>query len=208
MTTLAQTNTSVLSEFVGGSTPEVAMMIGIGLVKESDAVFFQYMGEDQKPNALMLPMSGKPLTRMANVKLAGIDIAEEVGEFNSTKLNLYLQSSQGNIVMLTSGLTTIWSQCIITGLMGLFSTGNLEFAFQLDSWKGTSKMRPCFAAIRSGDLKISDQDLYDQLAEARSNRDKEKVNDIMRDSVSILKQAISLNEVEVAVVDNPDTNEF
>ena len=69
-------------------------------------------------------------------------------------------------------------------------------------------MRPCFAAIRSGDLKISDQDLYDQLAEARSNRDKEKVNDIMRDSVSILKQAISLNEVEVAVVDNSDTNEF
>lgn len=200
-TVVNQDNSALLAEFVGGQTPEIAMMIGIGVVKDSDAVFFQYMGDDQQPNALMLPVSGKPLTRLANVKLSGIDIAEGVGEFNSTKLNLFLQSSQGKTVMLTSGLTTIWSQCIITALMGMFETGNLSLAFQLDSWKGNSKMRPCFAAIRSGDVKMSDQDLYDQLAEARSDRNKEKVEAIMRDSVSILKHAISPQEVEVAIVD-------
>ena len=79
------------------------MMIGVGLVKDSEAVFFQYLGEEQTPSALMMP-SGKPLTRLANVTLAGIDIAEDIGEFKSTKLNLFLQSVQGRVVMLTSGL--------------------------------------------------------------------------------------------------------
>ena len=93
-------NAALLSEFSGGSSSDVAMMIGVGLVKDTEAVFFQYLGEEQQPSALMLP-SGKPLTRLANVTLAGIDIAEEVGEFKSTKLNLFLQSSQGRVVMLT-----------------------------------------------------------------------------------------------------------
>ena len=52
---------SVLSEFVGGSTSDVAMMIGVGLVKDSDAVFFQYLGEEQSPRALTIPTSGKPV---------------------------------------------------------------------------------------------------------------------------------------------------
>ena len=200
---------SVLTEFVGGETPDVAMMIGIGTVKESDAVFFQYRGEDQLPQALMYPESGKPITRMKNVKLAGVDVAKDVGEFKSTKLNLFLESSAGKTIMLTSGLTTIWSQCIVTGLMGMFETGNLEFAFQLDTWKGTSKMRPCFAAIRSGDLKMTDQDLYEQLAEARGNRDQKKITAIMTDSIAILNHAISPQEVEVAIVEtNVEEGEF
>ena len=38
MTTLAKIdNTAILAEFTGGSTTDVAMMIGIGLVKDSDA---------------------------------------------------------------------------------------------------------------------------------------------------------------------------
>ena len=85
-------NAALLSEFSGGASSDVAMMIGVGLVKDTEAVFFQYLGEEQQPSALMLP-SGKPLTRLANVTLSGIDIAEEVGEFKSTKLNLFLQSS-------------------------------------------------------------------------------------------------------------------
>ena len=85
---------SLLEEFTGGSDGSVEMMIGVGLVKDSDAVFFQYMGEEQQPTALMMP-SGRPLTRLANVTLAGIDVADDIGEFKSTKLNLFLQSSQG-----------------------------------------------------------------------------------------------------------------
>ena len=72
---------NLISEFSGGSASDIEMMIGIGLVKDSDAVFFQYMGEEQQPQALMLP-SGRPLTRLANVRLHSIDIAENVGEFN------------------------------------------------------------------------------------------------------------------------------
>ena len=103
--TVTTADQSLLAEFSGGAAGDVEMMIGIGLVKDSDAVFFQYMGEEQT-KALMLD-SGKPLTRLGNVTLTGISIAEDVGEFKSTKLNLYLQSSQGRTIMLTSGLATI-----------------------------------------------------------------------------------------------------
>ncbi len=207
MTTSALTtdNASLLAEFTGGSTTDVSMMIGIGLVKDSDAVFFQYMGEEQQPVALMLPSSGKPLTRLSNVRLSGIDIAEDVGEFKSTKLNLFLESTQGRTVMLTSGLNTIWSQCVITALMGMFNSYDLETSFTLDSWKGNSKMRPCFAAIRLGTEKVSDQMLYDQLAEARSDRDTIRVQQIMRDSVEILRHATSPNDVLDVVVTDETT---
>ena len=126
MTNLATyDNAALVSEFAGGTSTDVSMMIGIGLVKDSEAVFFQYLGEEQTPSALMMP-SGRPLTRLANVTLAGIDVADDIGEFKSTKLNLFLQSSQGRVVMLTSGLTTIWSQCVLNALMGLYQSYDLN----------------------------------------------------------------------------------
>ena len=129
MTTTAITNVSaaqLIEEFAGGQQSSVDMMIGVGLVKDSEAVFFQYTGEDANSAALMLP-SGKPLTRLANVRLAGIDIAEDVGEFNSTKLNLYLSLPKSGHHA-DSGLNTIWSQCIVTGLMGLYGSYDLSSA--------------------------------------------------------------------------------
>ena len=198
---LSVDNTSVLAEFAGGQSSDIAMMIGIGLVKDSEAVFFQYVGDEQTPQALMLP-SGKPLTRMNNVRLAGISIATDIGEFKSTKLNLVLESSAGNQIMMTSGLSTIWSQCVITSLMGMFNSYDLATPFQLDTWKGTSKMRPCFAAIRCQGQKISDQMLYDQLREARSDRDNAKVTAIMTDSVDILSAAISQEQVNVTIIED------
>ena len=206
---LSVDNTSVLAEFAGGQSSDIAMMIGIGLVKDSEAVFFQYVGDEQTPQALMLP-SGKPLTRMNNVRLAGISIATDIGEFKSTKLNLVLESSAGNQIMMTSGLSTIWSQCVITALMGMFNSYDLATPFQLDTWKGTSKMRPCFAAIRCQGQKISDQMLYDQLREARSDRDSAKVTAIMTDSVDILSAAISQEEVSVSIIEDEkvDTEMF
>ena len=197
---LTADNSAVLAEFAGGQqTSDVAMMIGIGLVKESEAVFFQYIGDDQKPTALMLP-SGKPITRFSNITLAGIDIAEDVGEFKSTKLNLYLESNQGRVVMLTSGLTTIWSQCIITALMGLWNSYDLTSAFTLESWKGTSKLRPCFASVKVDDRKVTDQMIYDQLADARSDRDQAKIKATMRDCVQALKAALQPELASVTVI--------
>ena len=200
--TILQDTTAIVSELVaGGQQTEYNMMLGVGINKDSDAVFFVYRGDDQEPVALTLPTSGKPLTRLGNVKVTGINIAEDIGTFNSTKLNLFLTTNKGVVILVTSGLTTLWSQCVLTGLMGAFETGNLEFALTLDTWKGTSKMKPCFAAIRSGDLKMSDTDLYEQLKEARADRDKEKVETILRDSVSILSHAVSPSEEQAPTVE-------
>ena len=199
---------AIVAELGGSSVNSVEMMIGIGLVKDSDAVFFQYLGEEQTPSALMLP-SGKPCTRMANVRLSGLSIAEEVGEFNSTKLNIFLTTSAGREIMLTSGLTTIWSQCVITSLMGLFNTYEIADPFTLDTWKGTSKMRPCFAAVRQGGVKVSDQMMYDQLKELRADGAKDKVLATMRDAVEILNQAVTGGPVDEAIVsvEQPATEE-
>ena len=211
MTTSALTvdNASVLAEFTGGQSAEVAMMIGIGLVKDSEAVLFQYLGEEQQPSALMLP-SGKPLTRLQNVRLAGISVADGIGEFNSIKLNVYLESTEGKTVMLTSGLTTIWSQCMITSLMGLFNSYSLDRPFVLDTWKGNSKMRPCFAALRQDNVKVSDQMMYDQLRELRTDKAYDKLESVMRDAVQILNNAVSPEQVDVAIVEetNNDNGEF
>ena len=200
MTTSALATTSVLAEFTGGAQSDIAMMIGVGIVKDSDAVFFQYLGDNQQPQALTLPTNGKPLTRLSNVKLAGIEVVDNIGEFNSTKLNLILESSAGNRVLLTSGLTTIWSQCVVNALMAVFGEYGLQDGFTLDSWKGTSKMRPCFAAIRVGSVKVRDEDMYNQLADARGDRDYKRVEQIMRDAVNILNHAVTGGAVEPVVV--------
>lgn len=200
--TLATTDTitgQILSEFTGGSSTDVAMMIGIGLVKDSDAVFFRYLGDEQPAQALSYP-SGKPVTRMANVRLNGIEVVDDIGEFKSTKLNLFLESSAGTIVMLTAGLQTIWSQCVVTALMGLVGEGKLDDAFSLDTWKGTSKMRPCFAAIRCDDVKMTDQMTYDLLSDARSDRNKDKTIAIMRDAIANIKGALTGGPVEETVI--------
>ena len=190
---------ALVAEFSGGNESTVDMMVGIGVVKDSDAVFFQYLGDSNEPAALML-QSGKPLTRMGNVTITGISVADDIGEFNATKLNVFLESSKGTTVLVTSGLTTIWSQCIINGLMAMFNGGDLTCPFNLDTWKGNSKMKPCFGGIRVGDTKMSDNDLYEQLRDARTDGNKKLVETIMRDSVQILSHALTGGPVEDAVV--------
>jgi len=207
--TITPAATSVLAEMTSAQS-DIAMMIGVGLNKESDAVFFQYLGEEQTPSAIMLP-SGKPLTRLANVKLAGLHIADNIGTFKQTKLNVYLESSEGRTVLVTSGLNTLWSQFLICGLSGLQQEYALDAPFTLDSWKGTSAMRPCFAAIRSGGNKVVDTMLKDQLQEARSDGNSKRVLDIMRDTVGLLSQAVGgpdVSPVEVAVEEASDDLPF
>ena len=205
MTTVnADVAAALVADLGGASANSVEMMIGIGLVKDSDAVFFQYLGDEQTPSALMLP-SGKPCTRMANVRLSGLSIAADVVEFNSTKLNIFLTTSAGREIMLTSGLTTIWSQCVVTSLMGLFNSYNIDQPFTLDTWKGTSKMRPCFAAVRQGGIKVSDQMMYDQLRDLRADRATDKVTAVMRDAVEILNQAVTGGTVDEAIVTVEET---
>ena len=195
-------STSVLAEFVSSVRDDIAMMIGVGLVKDSDAVFFQYLGEDQTPRALTVPTSGKPVYNLVNVRLVGIDVADDIGEFKASKINLMIESSAGNTIMLTSGLTTLWSQCLVTCLMGLLNNYDMETPFTLNSWKGTSAMRPCFASIKVNGQKVTDDMMYEQVAEARGNRDKAGLEALMRDAVSCLKAAINGQSVDV-VIDEP-----
>ena len=191
--------TSIVAELGGSSPTNVEMMIGVGLVKDSDAVFFQYLGEEKTPTALVMP-SGKPCTRMANVRLVGVSVADDIGEFNSTKLNLFLETSAGRQLMLTSGLQTIWSQCVITSLMGLFNSYSVDQPFVLDTWKGNSKMRPCFAAVRQSGIKVSDQMMYDQLRDLRADGATDKLLSVMRDAVEILNNAVTGGPVETVTV--------
>jgi hypothetical protein len=197
---------TLLAEFTGGTSGSVEMMIGVGLVKDSDAVFFQYLGDDQKPVALMKQDSGKPITRLTNVTLCGLSIAEDIGEFKSTKLNIYLRSSAGRTIMLTSGLTTIWSQCLLTCLSGLYNSYDLDTAFNLDSWKGNSKMRPCFASVRIGQQKVTDQDLYNKLTEARGDRNVQLTNDLLREVVARVGGAVNPQVAEVSVEEAPQVD--
>ena len=185
-TTKPDTAMELVSQLSGDSlTPEnVCMMIGIGTDKDSPAVFFQYLGE-KNYKALMLP-NGKPLTSLINVNLYGLSVADGVGEFESTKLNLFLSTTEGNVVMLTSGLNTYWSQCVLTGLMALADEDLLNEPMKLDTWKGTSKMQPCFAAIHVNGKKYSETSLYQQLVELRSKKDTAGMTACLRQAVDII----------------------
>ena len=173
-------------------------MIGIGLVKDSDAVFFQYVGDDQK-KALMQE-NGKPVTRLVNVFFDGVSIAENIYKdagFDGSKLNVFLKTQGGISVMLTSGITTMWSQCIVTALMGMYNEHALNSLVNVDSYKGKSSKGAVFAAIRNNGRKMTSQAMYDDLAEARADRNKAEVTRIMRDAISLL--SVAFNEDTAAI---------
>ena len=207
---IVRTTADITADFIGGDQADVSMMVGIGIVKDSDAVFFQYVGNDQPPVALVKPNSGRPLTRLSNVVLTGISIAEDVGEFNSTKLNVYIRAQDGTTMLLTSGLTTLWSQYCLTGLSALFQAHSTDSLFHLDTWKGTSKMKPCFAAIRTNGVKVNDETLKEQLLDAKADKDEDRTDQLLRDAVAGMRMLLAGNApqpVDVQVLD-PNTDEI
>jgi len=202
---LTDNTAAIVAEFGGSSQQTVDIMIGVGLVKDSEAVFFQYEG-DEKVTALM-QASGRPVTRIGNVRLTGLSIADDVyadAGFSGSKLNIFVETQAGRSVMLTSGLTTIWSQCLMTSLMGLITDNALDHLICIDTWKGNSKMKPCFAAVRDGQRKVTSNEMYQALMEARSDRDREKTERIMRDAVDVLNAALGQAPVQVAEVREAD----
>jgi hypothetical protein len=137
---------------------------------------------------------------MANITLAGISIADGIGAENATKLNLIVETSAGRRLLLTSGIQTWWTQCLIQGLMGLFNSYNLDEAFTLDSYKGKSGRRPVFCSVRQAGAVVKDQMMYDQLGQLRSDRAMDKFEAAVRDSVEILNQAVTGGSVDEAIV--------
>ena len=207
---LTENTAAIVAELGGSSQQTVDIMIGVGLVKDSEAVFFQYEG-DEKVSALM-QASGRPVTRIGNVRLTGLSIADDVyaeAGFSGSKLNIFVETQSGRSVMLTSGLTTIWSQCVMTSLMGLISDNAIDHLICIDTWKGNSKMKPCFAAVRDGQRKVTSNEMYQSLMDARSDRDRAKTEAIMRDAVDVLNAALGQGPVEVAEVKvDPDAAEL
>lgn len=204
-TNLTDNTAAIVAEFGGSSQQTVDIMIGVGLVKDSEAVFFQYEG-DEKVTALM-QASGRPVTRIGNVRLTGLSIADDVyadAGFSGSKLNIFVMTQAGRSVMLTSGLTTIWSQCLMTSLMGLITDNALDHLICIDTWKGNSKMKPCFAAVRDGNRKVTNNEMYEALMEARSDRDREKTETIMRDAIEVINAGLlneSMQEVDAVVLE-------
>ena len=205
-------STSITSELVAEliqGDNYVDCMIGIGVVKDSEAVYFQYVGE-KETIALVDPNSGKPIKKFGNALLTGLSVAEDIGEFKATKLNIYLQTGQGRTLMLTSGLNTIWSQCVLTGLMELWNEEKLDQLITIETWKGNSKMKPCFAAIKLDHKKYSDDQMYMQLKDARMDGDKAGVLTICKAAVVLLNHVIkggTVNDIVPATVTEEESTQ-
>jgi len=165
----------ILAEFTGGTSSEYSMMIGVGLQKDSDAVFFRYM-DDGTPEALLNRANGKPIQTFKGVRVVELSIAEEVGTFKATKLNMIIEGTEGTKVLITSGLITLWSK------------------------KGDQGLRPCFANIYIDGERISDNKMYEDLRDARSDRDTKLQERIMRDAIEIISAEISGVPTEVSVL--------
>ena len=197
---LTSSASSIVSEFSGGQPSNVAMTIGIGLVKDSDSVFFRYADEAGEQPIALLTATGRPLTTLGNVTLVDVGLYEPGDEYNTLKLNLTLQSSAGTQVLVTAGLTTFWSMSVIGGLLEMLRGGDLTCPFNLDTWKGNKgKIKPCFGAVKISGQTMRNDDLYNSLTDARSDGNKKRVESIMRDSVSLLQGALNINTVDVAV---------
>ncbi len=202
---------SIVAEFGGQASQSVDIMIGVGLVKDSEAVYFQYVGDEQK--VALMDNTGKPVSRIGNVRLTGLSIVDDIyadAGFSGSKLNIFLETQNSRSVMLTSGLSTIWSQCLMTCLMGLYRTGSLDHLIAIDTWKGTSKMKPCFAAVRDGSIKVTDNEMYQALTEARGDKDKLKTDALMRDAVEVINADLSggVIELQETVVQEVVSTEF
>ena len=197
---LSTSTSAIVSEFSGGSSSNVAMFIGIGLVKDSEAVFFQYQNEGEQPVALLEPFSGKHLSSLANVTLVDVSIYEPGDEYNTLKVNITLESSAGTQVMVTSGLVTYWSQSVIGGLLEMLRGGDLTCPFNLDTWRGNQgKIKPCFGGVKINGQLLRNDELYKALVDARADGNKQLVETIMRDSVNVLNGALNVSPAVVTL---------
>ena len=201
--TTVDTN-SIVSEFAGGASGSISAMIGIGAVKESDAPFQMYRGEEQEPVPL-LHNNGKPVLTLNNLRLQGVEIADGVGKFNATKLNLFVKTDTGTeTLMLTCGLTTYVSQFIICGLLGMTEKYGVNYLFHLRTKRGEQGMRPWFASIVACGSWITDEKLRDQLKAAKGTP---KMEQLLRSGVEALKMALGTYEIKPVDVIEATTEE-
>jgi hypothetical protein len=199
---LAESSAIVADLVSGVEAPEIKYMIGVGVVKDSEAVLFYYIGNDEQPIPLMTK-AGKPFTRLANVQLVDVAVVTGIGTENATKLNVILEVDSGNKILITSGIQTWWSMCVISGLYGLFQNGMITESFSLDSYRGNMGRKPIFASIRCGHV-YSDKELYAILNADRKEKAWESYELSMSSIVTTLKEALNTTTQEDTSVDAVD----
>ena len=101
--------------------------------------------------------------------LVDIAVVTGIGTENATKLNVILEIDNGSKILITSGIQTWWTTCVIAGLFGLLQNGLITTPFNLDSYRGNLGRKPIFASIRSGQV-YSDQELYAILKSDRTDK--------------------------------------
>ena len=202
MTMLVDSSAIVADLVSGGEAPEIKYMIGVGVVKDSEAVLFYYIGNDEQPVPLMTK-AGKPLTRLSNVNLVDVDVVTGIGSENATKLNIIIQVNNDTKILITSGIQTWWSMCVISGLYGLFQNGMITESFNLDSYRGNIGRKPIFASIRCGDV-YSDKELYAILNADRKEKAWESYELSMSSIVTTLKEALNTTTQEDTSVETVD----
>jgi hypothetical protein len=136
--------------------------------------------------------AGKPLTRLGNVKLIDVDIVTGIGTENATKLNVIVEVQNGHKILVTSGIQTWWTTCVIAGLFGLLQNGLITTPFNLDSYRGNLGRRPIFASIRSGQV-YSDQELYAMLKSDRTDKAWDAYESTVSSIVETLKKELNTN---------------
>lgn len=181
----------------------ISAFIGVAAERENKInTYFQYTGDNT-----LVPL---PSNTIFNVRFTGLSIAEDVydGKFQGDKLNVFLETQNGDTVMMTSGITTWWSRSIITAIDGLRQSNKLGSLVNLSSYyKGMA----CFCTVYNGKYRVTSNDMFskwmeinnelkaiptpDKLAEAQYYK---KIETVMRDSVSILSEMLTGVPVEDA----------
>ena len=98
----------------------------------------------------------------------------------------------------------MWSQAVVTALMGIMGSTMYDFNTPFTFWskRGDQGMRPSFANIYLDSERVSDNHMYEQLRDLRSDRDKEGIIRSVTDAVEILSAEISGVPAEVIVLDD------
>ena len=166
---------------------EDLFLYGVQIVKGHPAILHRYLGVEQTEP--LLHANGDPINKLPGLRLVGIKIAPNVyDQFpEQEKLNITVESDNGHEATITSGLTTFWSQCILQGLSALHEEFLLDQPFTLESWWGSSKMRPAFCCIRHNGRKLRHDRLYASFRNAANDGAKAEIVHLM---VEQLQQAI------------------
>tara|TARA_R100001082_G_scaffold308_1_gene153 strand:+ start:11825 stop:12544 length:720 start_codon:yes stop_codon:yes gene_type:complete len=178
---------SVFAEFIDQENNQTyGPLIGIGLKGPNNpGIYFEYCGETQRK--ALLNSDGTPIKILSNVRLVDLDVKRNIGDNNSTKLNVTLSPPSKNIFTLTTTLTSYWSIYAIAAFTALLDEGCLDCPIQLSSFRGTSKYKPMFASIKLGNKVMKDEYLIKLFKDMKQAGEIDKCEEMLADQVNMIR---------------------